>query len=411
MHHLNNTAGTLTLVGSGEMTPGMARAHRFVMGRIEGEVRPAFLDTPAGFELNHQGIAEKAVDYFREQFGLALEIASFPNAAAATPLSTEQAMRTLRQANYIFAGPGSPTYAVRNLRNTPVFETIAAKLGDGAHVVFASAAVLSLSRFTIPVYEIYKVGEDPRWADGLDLLGRFGFDLALVPHWNNTSGGNHDTARCFIGQPRFDRLRAALPPETVVLGVDEYTACTLCFSEQMCEVFGAGSATVVRADGERSFASGERFPFEWLHQPGRAHEHGAFEHEATYTAFRAALDEAADPAHALGLLHGLMEQTRRDRAAGASASGLTELMIREMTASLAVWLERRGGQAPQADPRAVVAPFVDALIGARQGLRAAKQWAAADQLRDALVRLGVTLEDAPQGASQGTQWRWAAPPA
>lgn len=406
MHHLNNTTGTLTLIGSGEMTPGMARAHRFVMGRIDGKVRPAFLDTPAGFELNHQGIAAKAVDYFREQFDLPLEIASFPNAASATPLTMERAMRTLRRANYIFAGPGSPTYAVRNLRNTPVFETIVAKLGAGAHVAFASAAVLSLSRFTIPVYEIYKVGEDPRWTEGLDLLGRFGFDLALVPHWNNASGGNHDTTRCFIGQPRFDRLRAALPPETVVLGVDEYTACTLCFDEQVCEVFGAGSVTVLRADGERTFTAGQRFPFEWLHQPGHAHEHGAFEHEATYTAFRAALDEDADPAHALGLLHGLMEQTRRDRAAGASAaeSGQVELMIREMTASLAEWLERRE-QAPRSDPDVTVAPFVEALIDVRRNLRAAKQWAAADQLRDALTRLGIALEDTPQG----TQWRRVVP--
>ena len=173
MHHLNETAGTLTLMGSGEMSPGMAETHRRIMRQIDGDVRPAFIDTPAGFELNISNIREKAVDYFRDNFALDLAIASFPNAAHATPLTTEAALRTLRNANYIFSGPGSPTYAVRNWRGTPIFETMAGKLASGAHLVMASAATLALGRFTIPVYEIYKVGEEPHWVDGIDLLGRY----------------------------------------------------------------------------------------------------------------------------------------------------------------------------------------------------------------------------------------------
>jgi len=34
----------------------------------------------------------------------------------------------------------------------------------------ASAAALTIGRVTIPVYEIYKAGEAPRWLPGLDLL-------------------------------------------------------------------------------------------------------------------------------------------------------------------------------------------------------------------------------------------------
>ena len=395
MHHLNNTAGTLTLIGSGEMTPGMARAHRFVMGRIAGQPRPAFLDTPAGFELNHEAINQKALEYFREQFDLPLSVAVFPSISAATPLQMAEAMRVLRGANYIFAGPGSPTYAARNLRNTPVFETIAARLGAGAHVVFASAAVLALSRYTIPVYEIYKVGEDPRWTDGLDLLGRFGFDLALVPHWNNASGAGHDTTRCFIGQPRFEQLRRMLPASTVILGVDEYTACVMDFRARSCAVFGAGNVTIIRADGERVFAPGDVIPFELLAQPGATLEHTHFAGEKSYAAFRRALDDERNAAQALGQLQGLMAQPAPTEAAEAQQ---TALMIREMTASLAVWLEDNAAP-PAADPSAQIAPFVETLLALRKQLRAAKQYALADAVRDDLARMNIIVEDGPAGST------------
>lgn len=77
MHHLNETAGALTLMGSGEMSPGMAETHRRVMRMIDGDVKPAFIDTPAGFELNVSSIREKAIEYFKQNFALDLEIVSF----------------------------------------------------------------------------------------------------------------------------------------------------------------------------------------------------------------------------------------------------------------------------------------------------------------------------------------------
>jgi hypothetical protein len=223
--------GSLTLMGSGEFTPGMARIHRGILDKIKTPLT-AYLDTPAGFELNHAAISAKAAAYFQDNFGLPLNIASFPNALDCDPLSMADCLRTLRQSNYIVAGPGSPTYAVKQWRDTPVFETVAAKLAAGAHLMFASAAALALGRWTIPVYEIYKVGDAPFWFDGLDLLGRHGLSLAVAPHWNNNSGGSHDTSHCFVGRVRFELLRTQLPAHAVVLGIDEYTSCTLDFDAQ-----------------------------------------------------------------------------------------------------------------------------------------------------------------------------------
>ena len=50
-------------------------------------------------------------------------------------------------------------------------------------------------------YEIYKVGVDPFWAEGMDILGQLGLPLVVVPHWNNAEGGTFDTRFCFMGEP------------------------------------------------------------------------------------------------------------------------------------------------------------------------------------------------------------------
>ena len=403
MHHLNETAGALTLMGSGEMSPGMAETHRRVMRMIDGDVKPAFIDTPAGFELNVSSIREKAIEYFKQNFALDLEIVSFPNAAQATPLTMEPAMRVLRNANYIFSGPGSPTYAVRNWRGTPIFETMAGKLAAGAQMVMASAATLAMGRYTIPVYEIYKVGEEPRWVEGLDLLGRYSLELAIVPHWNNNSGGGHDTTRCFIGEDRFNFLRRLLPETVTILGIDEYTACTLMLHEGECRVSGAGNVTVMRADGVRTFVNAERFSFDVLRQNGATApaQPASTADEATLHMFRQALRDH-NPASAVGFVHSLMETMRQHRELGVNAieQAHLQLMIREMLTALAIWLdEHQHAPAPEPDQHALVEPIMQVLIATRAGLRSNKQYQLADELRKRLGDAGIELTDTPQGTS------------
>ena len=50
-------------------------------------------------------------------------------------------------------------------------------------------------------------------------------------------------------------------------------------------------------------------------------------------------------------------------------------------------------------------PFIELLLEVRRDLRAAKQWQLADKVRDSMTKLGVALEDNPQG----TTWRWSEP--
>ena len=120
----------------------------------------------------------------------------------------------------------------------------------GAPLVLASAAAIAASAHALPVYEIYKVGEDLSWKPGLDLLGPYGRSVAIVPHWNNHDGGDElDTTRGFMGQARFERLLALLPSDVDVVGIDEHTALMLDFAAGTAVAFGRGGVSWVH-DGD-----------------------------------------------------------------------------------------------------------------------------------------------------------------
>ena len=73
----------LTIMGSGETTPTMARVHRLVLDRLgERPVPAVVLDTPYGFQENADDITDRAVDYFRATVGAPFGIASFRSADA-----------------------------------------------------------------------------------------------------------------------------------------------------------------------------------------------------------------------------------------------------------------------------------------------------------------------------------------
>jgi hypothetical protein len=403
-------------MGSGELTASMSKVHRWVASKIEGPVRAVFLDTPAGFELNADDISRKAVEYVSRYVGVPCPIASFKSAAKATEWETKNALRKLGHANYIFAGPGSPTYAVRNWLDTPVFEIVTRRLSEGAHLVLASAAAIAVGRYCLPVYEIYKVGEDPHWLDGLDILSPYGLELAIITHWNNTEGGAHDTRHCFMGESRFRMLEALLPASAVVLGVDEYTACVLDLASRECRVTAAGRVTVRRNGEESVFPSGSSFSLDLLRSRAAAGEEGPkpelgfdLRERATAGAGEALLRQlekaerewASGAASLADLVSDLYELARA--VDGAIEAGVEEDLVSRGRASLGRLLMSGSGQISpsSADLVGGIAPFVELLIDVRSRLRAANEWALADELRSRLAVLGITLDDGPAG----TTWK------
>lgn len=392
-------------MGSGEMAASMVEVHKYAMSLVEGPVRAAFVDTPAGFQLNADLIAEKAVRYSRQSLNTELAVASFKSAQQAALEETQAAVSTLLEASYIFAGPGSPTYAINNWRYTPVLDAMFETLAHGGCLAFASAAALALGRLTIPVYEIYKVGESPHWVEGLNILAHNGLDVAVVPHWNNTSGGDHDTRFCFMGEERWQILESMLPPATTVLGIDEHTACLLRMGEDICEVRGVGRVTVRREGVDHTLSDGDRFSLDLLRAPAAVPgqpsvtswlESQAITWEAIRTRHEALLAADGPPledvtAYIYDLL-AFMSVVREDRQTAQQA----EEALREALVCITARLDGGPGNVDE-----LIAPYVDLLVEIRADLRAAGQWEQADHIRDRLLEQGITIQD----GADGTTWQ------
>jgi hypothetical protein len=255
--------GVVVLFGSGETSPSGRKVHDSVFQSLASPVRVAILETPAGFQPNSGLVAAKIRDFLQHNLqNYKPEVSIIPARRKDSRFSPDDPdlLAPMRDADYIFLGPGSPTYAVRQLKDTLAYDTLLRRHLQGAAVALASAAAFAVSAKVLPVYEIFKAGDDLFWADGLDLFGIYGLDLAIVPHWNNAEGGDElDTSHGFVGLERFNQLRMMLPPTTHILGIDEHTAVVLEFASGTGRVIGKGTATICHAGADTTLRSGETF--------------------------------------------------------------------------------------------------------------------------------------------------------
>mgnify|MGYP001274493834 CR=1 FL=1 len=359
--------------------------------RRSGLPRPRgiVLDTPFGFQENADEIAARTVSYFRDHVESEVRVASFRTAT--DPLVYERFIEELSQATYIFAGPGSPTYALRLWRDAEIRSRLAQKLVSGGSLAFSSAAAAGLGAYAIPVYEIYKVGADPFWVEGLDLLGELGIRCAVVPHFNNSEGGTHDTRFCFIGEKRLRLLESQLPDEVSILGVDEHTVCVIDADEGTATVRGQGALTIRRQGTERRWRATSLPLSEIQQQPAVA---GIVTGDRSPAAHREPLDrnDAERVAATILELEGLLHGGRN----GGSDSGEAVRMRSEMRYLVVRLAElARDG----ADVRQQLAPLVDLLLTLRNEARSQRRFDEADRLRAILLRCGVELQDSPAGTA------------
>jgi len=371
--------GLLTLIGSGEVSAGMARLHQHLLRRLGSPARAAFVDTPSGFELGVETIHARFRDYVERRLEVPMELVSF-RSASALPESVALALQALADSNYILAGPGSPSYAASQWKGSAVYDALVSRWKAGAQLVFASSAAIALGRYLLPVYEIYKVGAPLHWLDGLDLLGGYGLRLAIVTHWDNAEGGSHDTRACFMGMDRFEQLRSMLPSEAATLGIDEHTACTLDLQAGTVEVRGRGGVTILAGDLRRRHMHGEAFPIDEL--------------RSRASSLPASVASAPMPA-----TEDRAAQVRDLLTKGELLSGL-QLLAETAPADLAPLLALAARSA-QGLSRATPPPdqLITLLIRVRDALRAAKQWQLSDQVRDGLSALGISLQDSPAGTT------------
>lgn len=340
---MNVDLGPIAMVGSGETSLAGGRIFEAIARKLDQPLRVALLETPAGFELNSSQVVGKVGDFLEKRlqnYDLSIDIIPARKRGTSFSPDAPEIQEKLLSANMIFMGPGSPTYAVRQLQGSLTWDLLRARHRQGAALIFASAAMISVGKFALPVYEIFKVGEDVHRVPGLDLFADFGMDLSFIPHWNNAEGGEDvDTSRCFMGLERFNQWCEDLPDDHTTLGLDEHTGLIIDFKEGMCSVSGVSSATLLRDCDPKIYPSRAEFP---LSELGKFYLTGN-------------------------------ENIRSDAL--------------EMLATAAL---QPGPQKPSGE--------VLALLESRNQARQYKNWQRSDELRQQISDLGWDVKDTPQGS-------------
>ena len=231
----------LTLFGSGETSSVGRKIHENVFSQMNCSIKIAIVTSPAGFQPNVKTVHEEIADFFENSlFNFKPEI-EIVYANTNSDTNNTELVSKLDKANYIFMGPGSPTYALHVLRDSLLLKKLKEKISDkSASLSLSSAAVLAFSKWCLPVYEIYKVGADLYWEKGLDLYSDFFDSVSFIPHFNNTEGGEKtDTTRCYMGLQRFDKMLKIFPGDKL-FGIDEQTAVVFDLGKKERTVMGKG---------------------------------------------------------------------------------------------------------------------------------------------------------------------------
>lgn len=388
----------------------MAGVHADLIRRIGAPADAVMIDTPYGFQENAAELSQRAIAYFRDRVRHPIDIASFLDGDSVTSIDRELFYNQLRDARYVFAGPGSPSYALRQWRESEVPHLLARRLAQGGCITVASAAAICLGGFALPVYEIYKVGEPPHWLQGLDLLASFGLD-AIVPHYDNAEGGTHDTRYCYMGARRFGELERRLPAGATIFGVAEHTAAIFDLDARTLEVRGRGFAAIRRNGSEERFHRGQLIPLDGLLSastmvassdsidavppPAAPNHRDDPERKADQSrrVFEHALD-CLDTDRAIAILLELDESLDRWSMNGVDRDALARArsVYRGMLVRLSEVLQR-----PVTTPREPVAPFVELALRLRDEARRERRYPEADLVREALQELGIEVRDTPVG--------------
>jgi cyanophycinase-like exopeptidase len=409
----------LVIMGSGETAPTMVPVHREVFANTPPG--PAvMLDTTFGFQLNADDLVARSRRYFADSVGKDVEAARWRNRDEPA-LQREKTLALLARATWAFAGPGSPTYALRQWVDTPVPAALADLVRRGGTVIMGSAAAVTLGVCAIPVYEIYKAGADPYLADALDLLGTLaGVRALVIPHYDNAEGGTHDTRYCYLGEVRLSMLEAELPAGAGVLGVDEHTALIIDVDARTATVAGNRVVTVRRGGTSRQFEAGTVISLDDLAALVHGDESlGAPAISAAPTPAASAAEtrtstSLGDATEEARIRFDAAEQERDvdgcvvailDLEAAIDAWSSDTLQSSEADdarRALRSFVVRLGALAEEGvrDPREILAPHVEQLLSLRAKARSAGDFATSDEIRDGLVAAGIEVRD----TGGGVEW-------
>lgn len=371
-------------MGSGETSPTMVTPHQQILKDISGT--KLILDTPYGFQENADELTVRIQSYFEVNVGQSTKAIQL-RSKNDKPTDLANAIAAINNSEWVFTGPGSPTYALETWRQSGAGEALKALLTRGTLVV-SSAAALTVGTHTMPVYEMYKVGSDPYWVEGLNLLGvATGLRAAVIPHFNNAEGGTHDTRYCYIGERRIRNLESQLPTDVFILGIDEHTGVRFDIDSKSATIFGKGAMTVRMGGKEWKVEAGKTVQFEEIqsHAGARlATAPGVSESVLSAKKVEEMLDSGDVNSAVEALLN--IDKIERDIDTRAQVHALVT-RLGELAAN------------PKVDIATIVGPYIEALLTARESARKQGNWSEADAIRDKLIELRVSIKDSKDGSS------------
>ena len=261
--------GSILLIGSGETTSTGRILHEQLFKKIDkNPIYISVLETPAGFETNSEFVAQEVDIFFNQKlqnYHPVVEIIHARRNEGLFSTNSDKIVSGIKNADHIYLGAGSPTYLAKHLRDSLAMKYIRLQHEKGSSICLTSASSIAFSKWLLPVYEIFKVGEDLHWDNGLDFFQLFNLDISVIPHWNNNDGGlKIDTSHCYLGKDRMGKLIDLLPTSAVIIGIDEHTGLLMDFDKQIGFVIGKGSVYVLKNGIGKQFSDQTIIPFGYL---------------------------------------------------------------------------------------------------------------------------------------------------
>jgi hypothetical protein len=267
------------------------------------------------------------------------------------------------------------------------------------------------------------------------VLAEVGLDVAVIPHYDNAEGGNHDTRFCYLGERRLAMLEPELPEGCFVLGIDEHTGVVMDLDADTAEIVGKGAVTLRRAGESFRIESGQTVPIDLLRtgpasiaSSAGAHVTGTYTlgsdpglaggGESAKASGAPRLDDAREPtslADAARLHEARFDTALDGRDADGAVAAILDLEsaivewsrdtlqsddVDHARAALRSMIVRLGSAATEGvrDRREVLGPVVEAALAARVVARSEKAFAVSDAIRDRLADAGIEVRDTPDGA-------------
>lgn len=217
--------GLIALVGGNEFRPECEAMDRSLLARTGTTPRVTILPTAAARE-NPGLAAENGIHHF-QRLGARAQAAMIVDSETARD---GKWLDLIRKADLVYLTGGDPLHLVETLGNSAAWEAALEVWKSGRSLAGSSAGAMVLGG------RMWAPGQG--WREGLGLLPR----LAVIPHHARLAS-----------QWDAGRMRASLPEEITLVGIDEATALV----GPPWEAAGMGKVVIYGTDQPAAFTQGQ----------------------------------------------------------------------------------------------------------------------------------------------------------